>query len=152
MKLFLDTNALIDLTAPREPYASDVRRLCIAAHFGDVQLWTTTQSYADAYYVLCRSASESEVRQTLIATLEFFLVSGTFAADLKPALQSEWRDVEDYLIAHAALRSGAELFITRDSELADKSPVRAMTASEALRYLEDELGLVYDEISLTPEE
>lgn len=50
MKLFLDTNALIDLVARREPYVSDVGKLCIAAYFGDVQLWASTQSYADAYY------------------------------------------------------------------------------------------------------
>lgn len=57
MKLFLDTNALIDLVARREPYVSDVGKLCIAAYFGDVQLWASTQSYADAYYVLRRAAS-----------------------------------------------------------------------------------------------
>lgn len=65
MKLFLDTNALIDLVARREPYVSDVGKLCIAAYFGDVQLWASTQSYADAYYVLRRAASESEVKKAL---------------------------------------------------------------------------------------
>lgn len=34
MKLFLDTNALIDLVARREPYVSDVGKLCIAEYCG----------------------------------------------------------------------------------------------------------------------
>ena len=152
MKLFLDTNALIDLVARREPYVSDVGKLCIAAYFGDVQLWASTQSYADAYYVLRRAASESEVKKALGATLEFFLVSGTFAADLKPALASDWHDIEDYFIAHSASRVGADYLVTRDKELAAKSLVKAMTASEVLRYLDKERGLVYDEVTLSPDE
>lgn len=150
MKLFLDTNALIDLAARREPFASDVKKLCIASYFGDVQLWISTQSYADAYYVLGRSAPKSEVKGALAATLEFFLVVGTFAADLKPALESDWDDVEDYLIAHSARRADAQFFITRDKALAEKCPVPAMTAAEFLHYLEHEKGLVYDEVCLPP--
>lgn len=152
MKLFLDTNALIDLVAHREPYAADIEKLCIASHFGDVQLWASTQSYADAYYVLSRSAPKEEVRKALAATLEFFLAVGTFAADLKPALESGWEDIEDYLIAHAARRTEAQVFITRDKKLAEKCPVKAMTAAEFLRYWEDEEGLIYDEVALPPAE
>ena len=152
MKLFLDTNALIDLVAQREPYASDVRKLCVAAFFGDVQLWVSTQSYADAYYVLSRSASQSEVKKALAATLEFFLAVGTSAADLKPALESDWDDVEDYLIAHSANRTGADFFVTRDRRLSKKCPVKALTAAEVLRYLEAEKGLAYDEVCLSPSE
>lgn len=146
MKLFLDTNALIDLVAHREPFAADIEKLCIASYFGDVQLWISTQSYADAYYVLGRSAPKEEVKKALAATLEFFLAVGTFAADLKPALESDWDDVEDYLIAHSARRAEAQFFITRDKVLAENCLVPAMTAAEFLCYLEREKGLVYDEV------
>ena len=148
MKLFLDTNALIDLAARREPFASDVKKLCIASYFGDVQLLISTQSNAEADNDFGRSAPTSEVKGAL--ALEFFLVVGTFAADLKPALESDWDDVEDYLIAHSARRADAQFFITRDKALAEKCPVPAMTAAEFLHYLEREKGLVYDEVPLPP--
>ena len=152
MKLFLDTNALIDLVAQREPFAADIEKLCIASFFGDVQLWIITQSYADAYYVLGRSAPKDEVKKALAATLEFFLAVGTFPADLKPALESNWNDIEDYLIAHSAHRVDAQFFITRDRVLVEKCPIAAMTAAEFLQYLEREKGLVYDEVRLLPVE
>lgn len=148
MKLLLDTNALIDLVAPREPYASAVRRLCVASSFGDVQLWVSTQSYADAYYVLRKAAPEREVKQALLATLEFFLPCGTQAADLRPALESDWHDLEDYLVAHSTKAVGARFMVTRDSEMASKCPVRALTASEMLEHLETEHGLTYGEVRL----
>lgn len=143
MKLLLDTNVLIDFIADREPYAADVRTLCIASTFGDVQLWVSTQSYADAYYSLRKFAPEEEVKSALLASLEFFVPCGTHAADLRPALESEWHDIEDYLIAYSTKRMGAVSLITRDKEMARKSPVPAYTAAEFLKYLETEHGLVY---------
>lgn len=148
MKLFLDTNALIDLVANREPYSFDVQKLCVAQAFGDVQLWASTRSYADAYYVLCRTAQRKAVKEALAATLEFVLVTGTFAADLKPALESDWDDVEDYLIAYSSRRIGADFVITRDEDLAGKCPVKALTAAQFLAHMEEQEGLVYDEVSL----
>ena len=44
MKILLDTNALIDLVAVRRPYVNDIKKLCIAAVFGDLQIWASTQS------------------------------------------------------------------------------------------------------------
>ena len=106
------------------------------------------EPYADAYYVLSRSASKEEVKKALAATLGFFLVVGPYAASLRVALKSDWDDIEDYPIAHSARRSEAQFFITRDRKLADCCPVKALTAAEFLRYWEDEEGLAYDEVFL----
>lgn len=147
MKLLLDTNILLDLVEPREPFASDVRKLCIAAEFGDVQLWVCVQSYADAYYVLVRRGSTpARVKKALLATLDLFTPCNTYASTLKPALQSEWSDIEDYLIAQASKGIGADYLITRDQEMAELSPVPAMTAAEFLSLLESEHNLTYEGI------
>ena len=143
MKILLDTNALIDLVAVRRPYVNDIKKLCIAAVFGDLQIWASTQSYADAYYVLRKHAPAEEVKHALLATLDIFMVCGTYAADLRGALESDWSDIEDYLIAHASKH-----LITRDKELVEKSPIKAMSAQEFLGVLEHEYGLTYDESSL----
>ena len=143
MKILLDTNALIDLVAVRRPYVNDIKKLCIAAVFGDLQIWASTQSYADAYYVLRKHAPAEEVKHALLATLDIFMVCGTYAADLRGALESDWSDIEDYLIAHAS-----KYLITRDKELVEKSPIKAMSAQEFLGVLEHEYGLTYDESSL----
>lgn len=82
-----------------------------------------------------------------MATLELFNPCGIYAADLKPALESEWHDIEDYLIAHATEHMGAEYLITRDVEVAQRSPVRALFASGMLHVLECDYGLVFDEVS-----
>lgn len=146
MRLLLDTNVLIDLVANREPFAADARRLCVASVFGDVQLWVTTQSFADAYYVLRRSASEQEVKRALLGSLDRLLACSTSPSDLRPALESNWPDIEDYLVAHATKRVNADLFVTRDTELASRCAMPVATPRQTLDLLRDEKGLVYEDV------
>lgn len=146
MKILLDTNALIDLVAPRAPYYKDIQKLCIAAVFGDLQIWVSTQSYADAFYVLQKEADTNAVKKALLATLDVFLICGTYANDLRAALESDWEDIEDYLIAYSTKHIPADHLITRDAELLECSPIPAMSARDFLALLEKEHGLVYDEI------
>lgn len=148
MKLLLDTNILIDLVAPRPPYDEAVRKLVVASVFGDVQLWASTQSYADAYYVLRKSAPEKAVKQALLSTLEFLSPCGTYAADLAGALESDWSDLEDYLVAHSAKHIRADYLITRDREMAVRSPIGSMDADSFLAFMEKEHGLVYEDVVL----
>lgn len=144
MKLLLDTNILIDLVTKRAPFGADARKLSVAALFKDVQIWVTTQSYTDAQFILGRTYDKNEVRQALLETLELLIPCSVNASDLKPALESEWEEAEDYLIAHTAKRIKADFFITRDTEISAKSPVPALTAGEFLDHLEREHGLVYE--------
>ena len=146
MKLLLDTNILIDLVAKREPYVHSIHKLCIAKVFGDVQLWVSAQSYADAYYVLRKKASEANVKHALLSTLELFTPCGTYASDAQAALKSDWHDIEDYLIAHATKHISADAMITRDTEMIAKCPIKAMTPAEILRHLEKDKGLVYEDV------
>lgn len=147
MKLLLDTNILVDLVACREPFVQAARTLCIASAFGDVQLWTSTQSFADAFYILRKGATKTEVKQALLATLEFLIPCGTYAEDLKNAFESNELDVEDYLIMASAKRIKADYFITRDADLAKKSSTKAIRPEDAVQLLADK-GLTYDTISL----
>lgn len=148
MKLLLDTNILVDLIACREPYASAARKLCIASVFGDVQLWASTQSFADAFYILRKNAPDADVKQALLASLEFLVPCGTCAADLEPALKSDWPDVEDFLIVGSSKHIKADYFITRDAELARLCPIKALDADAFLQWMKDDKGISYDDISL----
>lgn len=137
---------LIDFVAGRSPYNVDVQKLCTAAVFGDVQLWVSTQSYTDAYYILSRTSPEPAVRKALRSTLNRFMICGVYAEDLKPALESDWQDVEDYLIFAAAKHIAADFFITRDKEILNRLPDKAKTARDFLKWFEAEKSINYDSV------
>ena len=146
MKVFLDTNILIDLLKCRVPFVYDARKLVIASEFMDLRLYACAQSYADAYFVLCEIADKAAVKQALLATTEYIEVCNTFGSDVAKSLKSGWNDIEDYLITHSAKHMNADYLVTRDKEVLRKSPVNTLTPRQFLTMMHDEYGLEYDEI------
>lgn len=74
MKLFLDTNILIDKLSNRQPFVEDVKQLCVAKFFGDVELYVSVQSYLDALFALRKYATQADLRQRCIDSFKFFEV------------------------------------------------------------------------------
>lgn len=148
MKLLLDTNVLIDLVANRAPYAAAAQKLCIAAVFNDVQLWASVQSYMDAYYVLRKTASEQEVKEALLETLELIKPCNAYASDLVPALSSSWPDIEDHLVANSARHIDADCFVTRDNYIVERAPILALDAAAAIEMLDQECNTAYESLDI----
>ena len=145
MKLLLDTNVMIDQIAGREPFCHDVEQLCIASYFGDVELWVPVQSFLDGLYALRKHAPERQLRDTFLASLEFFRPCGSRAEDLRPALESDWSDVEDYLIGKAACNIAADYLVTRDASGFNRSRIPTITAAQAVEMLAQE-GFEYGDV------
>ena len=143
MKLFLDTNILIDKLANRQPFVDEVKQLCIAKYFGDVSLHVSTQSYLDTMFVLRKFAPEKELRRRAIASLNFFDVVDVEKQNLVPALQSDWSDVEDFMIAKTAEDNNANFLLTRDVQGFKNSKVKVMTPKDFLKFLKDEYSVEY---------
>lgn len=146
MHLLLDTNILIDHLARRRPFCDDVRKLCIAQAFGDVKLWVNVQSYVDACYILRKQASQRELRDLMIESLKLFSPCGTHASDLQPALESNWPDVEDFLLAYSGVHVDVDYILTRDPAGFTQAPVPALSPSEFLAFLKEEKGWEYDNL------
>lgn len=147
MRLFLDTNVLIDYYARREPFYDDALKLRIAAFFGDVDLWVCTQSFVDAEYILRKAVPITELRSMMAASLEFLNVAAPLADQLPDALASNWPDLEDCLIAHCARNARADFLVTRDTLGFANAPVPVLTPHGVVERLEGE-GISYDEVAL----
>ena len=143
MKLFLDTNVLIDKLANRQPFIEDVKQLCIAKYFGDVELYVSVQSYLDAMYVLKKFTSDEDLRSRAAATLNFFDVVDVEGRNLVPALRSSWPDIEDFMIAKTAENINADYLLTRDVQGFKNSSIKAMTPRDFIAFLKNEFGVEY---------
>ncbi len=143
MKLFLDTNILIDKLANRQPFVEDVKELCVAKFFGDVELLVSVQSYLDALFVMRKYASQVALRQSCIESFKFFNVVDMEKANLLLGLESDWPDVEDFVIAKTAEDVGADFLITRDVEGFKDSKVQAMSPKSFIKILKDEYNVEY---------
>ncbi len=145
MKVFVDTNVFIDFIGNRAAFVHDAKRLCIAAFYGDVELWISTQTITDADYIFRKADIRKTARKKMASALKLFHVCGTHALDVENALMSDWPDIEDYVIAHSAARLGAEALVTRDVLGFKASPVKVYSPSELLNELYKR-GFEYEEI------
>lgn len=148
MRLLLDTNVLIDYYSRREPHWQNALKLRIAAAFGDVELWASSQSFPNIEYILRKAIPVAELREMFTQSMDFLKVCGTTSEDTDAAFRSGWPDLEDFLIARAAKRVKADYLITRDAAGFAQSPVRVMTPTAFIKMLEDEYDIRYEEITL----
>lgn len=143
MKLLLDTNILLDAYQAREPFFHDWERLLLARHFGDVELWVSAKSFTDLFYVCTRQLSSHVVQQHIAKSLDLYYFCSVDGSDIRAAVEMDWDDFEDALIARSAEKIKADYIITRDAKGFEKSRIPTLTAGQLMDVLRDEFGFEY---------
>ena len=62
MKLLVDTNIIIDYLGRKQPFFEEAGRIMAAGYFGDAELWASTQSFKDAFFVPSRYVDPARVQ------------------------------------------------------------------------------------------
>ena len=148
MKLFLDTNVLIDYYTSRQPYRQFCMKLLAMQIFEDVELWASAKSFTDVFYVGRKFVDPHALQQAFLDSAEFLNVCSLDAHDIEVAAEKQWLDFEDCTVAVCAQKVGADLLITRDVKGFEESPVDPISPEDFFTYLEKEYGLVYEDITL----
>lgn len=145
MKLFLDTNVLIDLFGHRDGFYDDALKLVGSHILGDTTLWSSAKSFTDIFYVLMRcDVDPSALQKAFIASLEFLNVCALDQDDIADAAAQDWPDFEDCLIAISAAKVEADVIITRDEAGFARASIPTYTPDGFFRYLQEAHGISYD--------
>ena len=151
MRVFVDTNIVLDCMADRQPFAADARKLLILGAINEVELWLCPTQLTDLFYLLTdggksRMAAEAKSR---LATVRKFVHVGLMGEDvIDAALRSSWDDFEDACLYQCALQVKPDVIITRNGKDFERSRIPVLTCAEFFDYLEQEKGLVYEEMLL----
>lgn len=148
MKLFLDTNVLLDYFTRRSPFFDTSKLLWIAKSFDDVELCASAQSFTDIEYILRKAVPVLELREMMNSSLKLLQIAPIQPDDLAAGLASNWPDLEDYLIAACSENMGADYIITRDLEGFKESKVPSLTPEQFFEMLKIKYGITYDEVLL----
>ena len=132
MKLFFDTNVVLDLLAAREPFFRDaclVHSLCArGAHEGIVADFT----FCTIAYVLRREKTVEEMRAALRGIHDILSVVPVGPRAIADAIASFRGDFEDEVQLRSALAAGADAILTRDKAGFSHAPIPVMTPTEFL--------------------
>jgi predicted nucleic acid-binding protein len=134
MKVFVDTNILIDLICLREPYAADAKRIFALAYERRIEILMSPLSYINTFYVGRRNKyAAKELVDSLVKVRTFTEVSDFVGTTIDQALASPWEDLEDATQYFCALSVKADCIVTRNVKDFVRSYVPVLTPEEFLK-------------------
>jgi|FLYL01.1.fsa_nt_gi predicted nucleic acid-binding protein len=136
MRVFLDSDVVLDFLARREPHFAAAARLFLKMQEGDVQAFTSSIVFVNVHYLLRKALGKVEAIRLLkkLRVLIAVLPTGERAIDL--ALASEFKDLEDAVQYYTALDHELDVLVTRNSGDYRTATMTVLSPAELLAYLE----------------
>lgn len=137
MRIYIDTNVIIDLLAKREPFYTDAYDLFLQiAERNDLIAYTSVKSIMDIYYILNRFIHDRfESGRHIVDLIKLLYVADSTDIDLLKSFSGTSNDLEDNLIIEMASRLDLDYIITRNLKDFRNSKVPAISPSDCLKVL-----------------
>lgn len=132
MKLFIDTNVVLDVLARREPWFDDSARLLARVEQGRASGHIAAHTLTTLHYLLARHLGQQKTAAVLIELTTLLHVEPVDHLVLQQALALGWRDFEDAVQAVTAALCQADYLVTRNPRDFKQSLVPVITPSEFL--------------------
>jgi len=137
MKLFLDTNILLDVLLARPEFCDDSAVVWDLCERNQAQGFVSSISVSNAHYILSRRVGKDKALAGVKLALSLFEVVPADKALLIHATTFPRPDFEDVIQMLSAKQPGADYLITRDPQHFKTSPVPVLSPAEFVRRLSD---------------
>lgn len=131
MRLFLDTNILLDFLLDRPPFAESSEELLRAIEAGKAKGFISGITVSNLYYVLHDINKRKDPLPSLAALLAVLEVVPTSKPLLLEAMNSGFKDFEDGIQNASAVSARCDHLVTRNGKDFRKSKLNIVTAAEA---------------------
>lgn len=115
LRLFIDTNIIIDLLADRKPFSNSAYILFREAKLNRWKLYTSSNSILTTFYILEKQVNSKEANYAIETILGRLEIQDLAKKDIVLALKSNTEDLEDACQIECANKAGRiNYIITRD--------------------------------------
>ncbi len=132
MKVFVDTNVLMDVLAKREPFYRDSAHVWTLAEQGRVAGFVSVISFNNIYYVVRRLRTRQVADRMMILLRDTFTPVALDKQILDQAIDAGLTDLEDAIQYFSAVRAGADCIVSRDARAFPVSDLPVLTPQEFL--------------------
>ena len=115
MKVFLDTNILLDIIEGREKFLIPALNIFNLGMNGDIEMFTTSLTFANCMYVAKKNVGQAKAVEGLRFLKKYVRIAPMDDRQCVRALNSDMPDFEDMLQYEAALAEGCDVIVTRDA-------------------------------------
>lgn len=132
MKVFLDTNIVIDLLGCRQPFFEDAARIASMGYRGEIEIVVSTISYPTISYILQKYSSIQEAIHKLDQFASFTTIAMTSDTMIKAAFKSPITDYEDAVQHETALGYSCDVIVTRNVKDFKNATIKVCSPAEFL--------------------
>ena len=135
MRVFVDTNVLIDYVCKRETFFMPAKAVFASCYLGKSQIAVSALSIVNSVYIGRKYGSEV-LKSKLLALSNMIEVVDLPATTVLNNLTTDWKDYEDALQYNSALAYyEADCIVTRNKKDYEKSSLPVYTADEYISFL-----------------
>lgn len=149
MKLFLDSNTVIDALIDRNASHDAAKLLLALGYAKEFDLWVSPSQWMDMFYILSRGG-KAPYREQAASTMEelrkCLRISTLGESEIDGAMALMWADLEDAVAYMSAKTKNPMAIITRNKEDFESSVFPLFTCEEFFEWLRLEHGLDYAQV------
>ncbi len=147
MRLFLDTNVVLDYLLRRKPFYRSARCVVLLGAVGEVDTYISASSVTDINYFLKKEFGGVRAQEIIETDLDFLKLAPVTQSEVQAAISRRWQDFEDAVIAACAETIKADFIVTRNQKDFALSKIRALSPDELLQWFESN-NITYEVIDL----
>ncbi len=136
-RLFIDTNVMMDLLGERVPHYESIAKVATLADKGKIKMVVSAFSYPTVYYLLSKFESSEKVKEKLRKFKIISKVSDLDEITIEKGLTSDFKDFEDALQYHCALKADCDILLTRNAKDFKESSIPVLSADEFLQSIKN---------------
>ena len=132
MKVFLDTNVILDFYDSKRGHYMPTAIVFDLAIKGEIQLAVCAQSFITAFYLLRKAYDKDELYRSMKSLFKLCQITSVDEQIIERALLREGYDFEDTVQYFSSKTIDADIILTRDSKGFNEYDIRHITAEEFL--------------------
>lgn len=136
MRVYVDTNVLVDFVCKREPFAMAAKAFFARGYVGMYSLQTSALSFVTTMYI-AHHYDHEEVKKMLLRVSTFVEILDLQGSTVVEMLSSDWKDYEDATQNHTAISANADCIVTRNVKDFRESSLPVYTVEEFLKLWEE---------------
>jgi len=133
MKLFLDTNVMLDFLGEREPHYINAAKIASLADRKKIKISVSALSYATVYYLLSKGAKQEVVIKKLNQFSTLVEIVDLNGKMIERSLNGDFKDFEDGLQFLAAVSCNADIIVSRNKKDFKTSTLAVLSPEEFLK-------------------
>lgn len=136
MKIFLDSDVLLDYLTAREPFLNEIKIIIDLGLKKELELFTYSLIAANIHYFISKTENSKKARTKLAQLTEFIKILNVGEKEILEAISSKFKDFEDSIQNASARNAKLKIIVTRNIKDFKHSELAIMTPKEFLDSIE----------------